>query len=47
MKRTITIKVFGEDSLTYFVRKSNYLSVILYRAGHVLRRTGYQTQIVG
>lgn len=46
MKNTITIKVYSAAGLTYFVRKDSRLSAILYRFGHLLRRTGYQTEIV-
>ena len=46
MKNIITIKVFSENGLTYFVKKKNMVAVQLYRLRHVVERTGYQTEIV-
>lgn len=42
----ITIKVFSENGLTYFVEKNSMISAQLFRLSHLLRRTGYQTKIV-
>lgn len=44
--KNITIKVFSVNGLTYFVEKKNMVAAQLYRIGHLLRRTGYQTEIV-
>lgn len=46
MKNTTTIKVYSAAGLTYFVRKDNRFAARLFQLGHILRRTGYRTQIL-
>lgn len=46
IKKMITVKVFSENGLTYFVKKNSMISAQLFRLSHLLRRTGYQTKIV-
>ena len=42
----VTIKVFSKIGITYFVEKNNIISAQLFRLGHLLRGSGYQTEIV-
>lgn len=43
----VTVKVFSKIGITYYVEKSNIVSAQLFRLGHMLRGSGYQTEIVG
>ena len=43
----VTVKVFSKIGITYYVEKSNIISAQLFRLGHLLRSSGYQTEIVG
>ena len=47
IKKMVTIKVFSKIGITYFVEKNNIISAQLFRLGHLLRGSGYQTEIVG
>ena len=42
----VTVKVFHKIGITYYVEKSNIISAQLFRLGHLLRGSGYQTEIV-
>ena len=42
----VTIKVFSKIGSTYYVEKSNIISAELFRLGHLLRSSGYQTEIL-
>lgn len=44
--KMIVIKVSANGGLTYFVEKHNKFSAQMYRIGHILRQTGYRTEIV-
>lgn len=44
--KNITIKVFSDNGLTYFVKKNNMVAAQLFRLRHLVERTGYQTKIV-
>ena len=46
IKKMVTIKVFSKIGITYYVEKSNIISAQLFRLGHLLRGSGYQTEIV-
>ena len=43
----VTVKVFSKIGITYYVENSNIISAQLFRLGHLLRGSGYQTEIVG
>ena len=43
----LAVKVFHKIGITYYVEKSNIVSAQLFRLGHMLRGSGYQTEIVG
>ena len=45
-KKMVTVKVFSKIGITYFVEKNNIISAQLFRLGHLLRGSGYQTEIV-
>ena len=47
IKKMVTVKVFSKIGITYYVEKSNIVSAQLFRLGHMLRGSGYQTEIVG
>ena len=47
IKKMVTVKVFSKIGITYYVEKSNIISAQLFRLGHLLRGSGYQTEIVG
>lgn len=47
IKKMVTVKVFSKIGITYYVEKSNIVSAQLFRLGHLLRGSGYQTEIVG
>ena len=42
----IIVKVFHKIGITYYVEKSNIISAELFRLGHLLRGSGYQTEIL-
>ena len=42
----VTIKVFHKIGITYYVEKSNIIPAELFRLGHLLRSSGYQTEIL-
>ena len=42
----VTIKVFHKIGITYFVEKNNIISAQLFRLAHLLRGSGYQTEIL-
>ena len=42
-----TVKVFSKIGITYSVEKRNIVCAQLFRLGHMLRGSGYQTEIVG
>ena len=42
----IIVKVFSKIGITYYVEKSNIISAELFRLGHLLRNSGYQTEIL-
>ena len=42
----VIVKVFHKIGITYYVEKSNIVSAQLFRLGHLLRGSGYQTEIV-
>lgn len=42
----VTIKVFSKIGISYYVEKSNIISAELFRLGHLLRSSGWQTEIV-
>ena len=46
IKKMVTVKVFSKIGITYFVEKNNIISAQLFRLGHLLRGSGYQTEIV-
>ena len=46
IKKMVTIKVFHKIGITYFVEKNNIISAQLFRLGHLLRGSSYQTEIV-
>ena len=46
VKKMVTIKVFHKIGITYFVEKNNIISAQLFRLGHLLRGSGYQTEIL-
>ena len=47
IKKMVTVKMFSKIGITYYVEKSNIISAQLFRLGHLLRGSGYQTEIVG
>lgn len=47
IKKMVIVKVFSKIGITYYVEKSNIISAQLFRLGHLLRGSGYQTEIVG
>lgn len=42
----VTVKVFSKIGISYYVEKSNIISAELFRLGHLLRSSGWQTEIV-
>ena len=46
IKKMVTVKVFSKIGIIYYVEKSNIISAELFRLGHLLRGSGYQTEIV-
>ena len=43
----VTVKVFHKIGITYYDEKCNIVFAQLFRLGHLLRGSGYQTEIVG
>ena len=43
----VIVEEFSKIVITYYVEKSNIVSAQLFRLGHMLRGSGYQTEIVG
>lgn len=43
----VTVKVFSKIGITYFVETNNIIEAQLFRLRHLLRGSGYQTEIVG
>ena len=42
----IIVKVFSKIGIIYYVEKSNIISAELFRLGHLLRSSGWQTEIL-